>query len=387
MKINQVLIDSIKQGRSPFENRFITIESLVKLLKQSDSPLIVYGAGGTCSDTIKILFEYGILPFCITDSDSAKANTFILHLPVLSPEEALRKAGPDAVCIVAIWSISTFYKTFVQQLHDMGYRHVYFLNISFRPRVLPREWVEDVQRNETLLLSAIDHMSDAKSKERFEDLILSFLSSKADHCGVLGQYRSLDGELLYNDLLKAGTDDILVRCRTGFKDDNDAYLSTVTNMKEAYLFEPTWAGRIKTKEFFHDRNADRVLVYPYLLRNTEDSEEIFEEKIFFSRFIDQEEYRSAYARTFSLDSLADELRPTILHLEMSGGHLEALKGSRRIISESKPWILLSGYRLASEAAKVIKAYPDNIYSMRYFGGITMREGFVLIMKPRTREAL
>lgn len=387
MKLNQVLTDSIKRGKSPFENQFITIDSLAEMLKHSNSPLIVYGAGGTCSDTIKVLFENGILPFCITDSDPAKANTFILHLPVFSPEDALQRAGPDAVCIVAIWSISTFHKTFIDRLHEIGYSRIFFLNIHFRPRLHPKEWVEDVQRNAPLLLSAIDHMSDAKSKERFEEFILSFLSSKVDHCGVLGQYRSLDGEILGNDLLTAGNNDILVRCRTGFQVDNDDYLRAVTNMKEAYLFEPTWAGRIKTKEFFHDCNAERVLTYPYLLRNVEELEVEFDEKVFFSRFIDQEEYHSACARTFSLDSLADELHPTILQLDMTEGHLEALEGARRIILESKPSILLSGFRLASEAAKIIETYPDNIFSMRYFGGTTMRDGYVLIMKVPTQEAL
>ncbi|WP_079914153.1 hypothetical protein [Paenibacillus sp. 32352] len=378
--MKMTLQDIIKLGKSPFERQIITIEMLSELLQQSDAPLILYGAGATCNDTLKCLFDKRIFPFCITDSDASKANTSILHFPVLSPKEAIQKAGPNAICVVAIWSASTFYKDFLDQLYALGYHNVYFLDIHFRPRSLDLHRIENVQQNETALLNVMDKLSDEISKKRFEDFIYAFLTSKMDHCSVLGHYKALDGEVLGNDLVRVRSNDILVHCRCGFQDDADSYLHTVSQLKEAYLFEPTWTGRTKTKEHIHAMNAHQVLVFPYLLSN-EEMEMDFDEKLFFTRFIDQEEYRSVRASSIPLDMLAGEIHPTILHLDMTGGHIKALQGARKIISNNKPIILLSGFRLASEVVDIMKNFPQYSYSMRYFGGNTMRDGYVLIMKP------
>lgn len=378
--MKMTLRDYIVQGTSPFESRILTIEHLQELLKKTEASLILYGAGATCSDTLKCLFEVSILPTCITDSDPSKANTSIMHIPVLTPKEAIKKAGPDAICIVAIWSAATFYKDFLDRLHALGYRNIYFLNVRFRPRSVNPLQVKDVQQSETVLLEMIDKLSDDTSKKRFEDFIYAFLTSKMDHCGVLGHYKALDGEILHNDLVSAGSDDILVHCRCGFQDDAESYLRKVSELKEAYLFEPTSAGRIKTKEYLHTLDHHQVMVFPYIL-GYQEMEVHFEEKIFFTRFIDQEEYRSTNAVSIPLDKLSDETRPTLLHLDMTGGHLEALQGASKVIADNRPTILLSGFRLASEVVEIIQAHPNYSYSMRYFGGNTMRDGYVLIMKP------
>ncbi|REK69572.1 nucleoside-diphosphate sugar epimerase/dehydratase [Paenibacillus paeoniae] len=382
--MTSALHTNIKSGKSPFEKRFITIEELAKRLIPSDAPLIIYGAGATCSDTLKSLFAEKILPLCITDSDPTKAGTSIMDIPVLTPEEAIQKAGPHAICVVAIWSIATFYKDFVTRLSTIGYRQIFFLNIDFRPRSLPKRWVEDVQQNEARLLMTLDKFSDDKSKARFEDFIYSFLSSKLDHCNILGSYKSLDGEILNNDLVQAGNEDSLIHCRSGFQDDKDTYLNKISQLKEAYLFEPTWVGRIKTKEYFHSTQSYKILIFPNLLSN-DMTETDFDEKIFFTRFMDQEEYKPAHANTIPLDMLVDELLPTIIHLDMTSGHIEALRGASKMIANNNPTILLSGFRHASEISDIIQTFPLYEFHMRYFGGITMREGYTLVMKSRGLE--
>ncbi|RED83972.1 hypothetical protein [Cohnella phaseoli] len=376
--MRKTLQECINQGRSPFESRLIKLENLEEILQHSDDPVILYGAGGTCSEVLKRLFKRRILPFCITDSDPLKSGTSILHIPVLTPEDAIQKAGPNAICIVAIWSAATFYHEFIDRLNSIGYQRIYFLDIDFRPRLLPQEWVEDVRQNETMLLHIMDKLSDDKSKKRFEGFIYSNLTSKLNHCGVLGSYKSLDGDILHNDLISVGNQDVLVHCRNGFKDDNEKYLCTIAKMKEAYLFEPTWAGRTKTKEYLHQNNSDQVMVFPYLLGDQE-VETDYVEKIFFSRFIDQEEYRTASAHSIRLDMLAEEIHPTMLHLDMSGKHIEALHGAQKMITENKPLIILSGFLFVSEVINIIQAFPQYSFSMRYFGGITMREGYTLII--------
>lgn len=372
------LEDFINLGESPFQNRIIKTKQLPALLTKFNGKIILYGAGASCSDIIKELFENDILPCCITDSDPAKANTSILHIPVLSPDEALLRAGTNAVCIVAIWSVSTFYKPFVDRLLSIGYKHIYFLDSDSRPRLLPESWVEDVQVNKSLLLEMHEKLSDELSKQRFEDFIYSFLSSKLDYSNVLGSYRSLDGQIVGNDLIKVGTNDIIVHCRCGFNDDQDTYLNTLSGAKEIYLFEPTWVGRIKTKEYFHERKSDHTLIFPYIL-GCDDTVVNFDEKIFFTRFIDQEEYKPSQAESIYLDFMENDLQPTIIILDMTMGHIQALQGAAKIIATHKPIIILKGFRFASEAAIIMKSFPQYSYSMRYFGGITMRDGYALII--------
>jgi len=301
-----------------------------------------------------------------------------MHIPIWAPDEAIQKAGPNAICLVAIWSAATFYPELLERLDSMGYNKIYFLDIDFRPRLLPQEWVADIRRNETAILNAVDKFSDDKSKRRYEDFIYSYLTSKLNHCGVLGSYKSLDGDLLQNDLISAGDHDVLVHCRNGFKDDSEKYLRMISKLKEAYLFEPTCEGRIKTKEFFHLNHAPQVMTFPYLLGDQE-VENDYVKKIYFSRFIDQEEYYSASAHSIVLDKFVDEIHPTVLYLDMSKKHLEALHGAQKMITENKPLLLLSGFLYVSEVIDIILAFPQYRFFMRYFGGITMREGYTLII--------
>lgn len=376
------LIDSIENGKSPFERRFITVEELAALLLRSRDPLIVYGAGATSHDTLKCLFDAQILPHCLTDSDPNKVNTSILNLPVLSPQNALKKAGENAVCVVAIWSIATFYKDFLLQLEQIGYRKVFFLNVSFRPRVLDYNWVSDVQQHKQLIYQASELFADQKSKNRFEDFIHSFLSSKVDHCNVMGQYRSLDGEVWNNELVTLTAEDVIVHCRHGFHNDADNYLKSLCSAKHSYLFEPTWVGRIKTKECIYENKWDNFLVFPYNL-GQESIETEFDQKIYFTSYIDQEEYHPTVANLIRLDDLADEIQPTLVYFDMTDGHLEALNGARNIIEKYRPTIILTGFRLASEAVRLMNEFSHTSIYLRYFGGITMREGYSLIIKNGT----
>jgi hypothetical protein len=371
----------IEQGKSPFESRLISIYHLAELLQESKASLILYGAGPACNHLLEYLLKMHIIPTCIADRDPEKINTDLMHIRVLSPEAALQKAGDNTICVVSIWTVSTFHQKLVQQLSEIGYKNIYFATIPALPRILDESLIKDIQQYKNEVIQIMNGLADDTSKMRFESYIHAFLSSRLDHCTVMGHYHSLDGYFLNNDLINVSSDDTIIRCRHGFHDDNETYLSIAAKAQQVLLFEPTIVGRIKTKEYLHASTYSHVLVFPHTLAN-ESNAIAFHEKIYFTKFIDQEEYLTSTASSIPLDEFKDDVKPTLIHLDMAEGHLEALRGARIILNLSKTYILLSGFRRISDVIHILNEFKNyNIY-IRYFGGITLKDGYVIILKKR-----
>ncbi len=100
------------------------VSALEKSLSSVENRVVIFGAGNLGRRTAAALRKIGVRPLAFSDNNPRVWNTEIEGCPVLSPQEAARQFGGDALFIVAIWNASHFYGDTKQRLLEKGCKKI-----------------------------------------------------------------------------------------------------------------------------------------------------------------------------------------------------------------------------------------------------------------------
>lgn len=137
--------------------------------------IVLFGAGGLGRRTLAGLRGAGIEPLAFVDNNPANHGREIEGVPVLSPGDAAKQYGDDAVFVVTIWGANSphRYEHSLKQLEDLGckrvvtFAHLYWkypeVFLPFYCRDLPHKILEQADE----VRRACELWSDEKSRQQY----------------------------------------------------------------------------------------------------------------------------------------------------------------------------------------------------------------------------
>src|SRR6266404_3922600 len=96
--------------------RILDLAEEANLSRRSNtSPIVLYGAGPLGQMTRESLRRSGVLPLPFVDSNPKRWETTIGGLPILAPEEAIRRYGDEVRFVVTIYNGHDMRRSLIQK--------------------------------------------------------------------------------------------------------------------------------------------------------------------------------------------------------------------------------------------------------------------------------
>jgi FkbM family methyltransferase len=344
----------------------------------SAEALVLFGAGGLGRKTLRGLRRVGIEPLAFADNNPALWHRKLEGIEVLPPDEAARRLGREAAFVVTIWRAGgghRFDKT-QTQLRGLGCDHVLPAALLFwkYPEVfldyyclgLPHKVIEE----RDLIRQAFTWFADETSRHEFVAQVRWRLW--ADFAGL----SSPDAQEQYfpDDLFRLNGHERFVDCGAFDGDSVAAFVRrSGPAFQEVVALEPDPANFRKMSE--------RVAGFPEVVRQKIRMEAVGVADFNGTLRFDADGSLSSAARPDGaleitcvvLDDLLNERAPTYIKMDIEGGEIEALRGSRRLIGQHAPLLAISAYHKPNHLWRI----PQLIQSLR--------PDYRLFLRPHNEE--
>lgn len=315
--------------------------------------IVLYAAGALGRRTLKGLRQVGIEPLAFCDNNTAIHGTVRDGVAVLSPEEAVKRYGDNAVFVVTVWRSTPDdrFQDRVERLKSLGCRVVTSFGplywrfpeqfLPFFPADLPHrvhDQARDVQAAGTVW--ADQHSQDEYIAQLRWRLLMDF------------DMRDPVPEPIYfpDDLYRLSPNETLVDCGAYNGDTIKDFLArTGGAYDKIFAYEPDAAN-------FADLNA--------YIATTPRPERIQAEQccvgardgvVAFSSFGSLNSVAGVgeeTVRCIALDGVLAGETPTLIKMDIEGFELEALKGLRATIARHRPKLAISAYHVQDHLWKI-----------------------------------
>lgn len=300
----------------------------------------LYGAGYGGLMFLELLRKHGIEPECFLDRSPAKQGRTILGLPVRMPDRAV--AG--ATVIVCLLDMGEAFRQIRARMAELGCRTVYHMYELREDRALfqgqPLILSPDrdlIWENRGLLYQVVRMLGDDLSQRTLTS-ILRFL------WGDLGEpipALPMEEQYFAGDVYSLGENEVFVDCGAHVGEIFHQFLRRCRGRFDRYwAFEPDSRNIRELEQGCPPEYRQKLAVRHTALgdepktvrvRNYDGSNSIVRE--------DGEEEAPCAA----LDCFAQELRPTILKIDVEGWESHLLAGAEHIIRRDRPVIAIAVY--------------------------------------------
>lgn len=358
-------------------------------------PVILCGAGGLGRRALAGMRAYGTEPIAFVDNSASRQGTMVDGIPILAPVDAARAYGRTAVFVVTIWGAGSPHRFShsQEQLHALGCDCVLPFPLLFwkYPRTTLPYYLQDephhVVEQAAAVRAGFDLWEDAASRGEYLSQVRFRLLSDFDglaHPVGHAQYFPAD--------LYAWRDDESIIDGGAF--DGDTIRSLIAEhggrFQSVLACEPDPNNYVKLEAMIAD--------LPPVLRAKISCRQI---ALASSRGVLHLDATGTAASATqpvsgpetitvmaeSLDTLVNDMRPTMLKLDIEGAEHDALLGARRIIAESAPVLAICVYHRQDHLWTIpllLRAYRDD-YAL--FLRPHNEEGFDLICYAVPRHRL
>lgn len=345
VELEQLLAEGVSGARNREETSFAAIAN------DGQHRLILFGAGNLGRRTLHGLRGIGIEPVCFLDNDSRRWGTCIEDLEVFSPQEAVQRF-PDSVVLVTIWG--AFGKdrmgARIQTLQRLGFAHVqsfvplywkfpeFFLphySIDLPHRV--HESAHEVQR-------AFKLMSDEQSRSEFVAQL---------RFRLFGDFQALPdpvpGKIYFQrELFSLHPDEVFVDCGA-FDGDTLALFVEQSGgtFKNVLAFEPDPANYAKLSAVangFPREMRERISIYN-AATGASNSRVTMSIGAGPSSQVGMGDFE---VESLALDSVLDDIPPTMIKMDIEGSEVSTLQGAEHAIRRHSPVMALSAYHRQSD---------------------------------------
>jgi len=332
-------------------------------------PIILYGAGPLGQMTQSRLRHIGSTALAFVDSNPQRWGAFIDGVPILSPEDAVRRHGESARFVVTIYNGSAVRRQLSQlgvqrisHLAELYFEHAAdflpFCGLAARSVVL-NEWPEVVR--------AADVWHDQCSRAEF----LAQLDWRLRLGGLQLPPHDSPAECYFpKDLFTYREDEVLFDCGAFDGDSVRQYLARApaSTARRIIAFEPDTQSYCRLSDFVAGLDpavVGHVRTEPWAVADS--TGEV--------RFSALGSVRSGVADDGSISvhavALDDiDVAPTLIKMDVEGFELRALKGASNHLRVSLPVLAISLYHHASDLwsipnflKRLVPAY--NLYLRRY----------------------
>ena len=314
-------------------------------LARPGGELILFGAGGLGKKLLRALRQDGIEPVAFIDN--SLAGRVVEGVSVLTPSEAAQRWGSTATFVVSIWaSWADTMREQVQSLRDLGCETVIsFIPLLWKyPAILPHVQIDlpsHICEQKNKVLSAFNLWSDDASREEFVSQLRwrLYADFSALHPAVPGQYWQ-------RDLIDPGQQAVYVDCGACDGDTLEQFISfTGGRFREAFLFEPddrNFRALQQRLNAMPESIRQRIQAFPCAVAEADYN-------VSFSGGAGASSAAGTGSETvhcLSLDGTVS-IPPTLIKYDIEGFELLGLEGSRRIIAEIAPSLVVCAYHTQS----------------------------------------
>jgi FkbM family methyltransferase len=333
------LLEQPRQG-------FLEVEAsrFDQLSGRDEGPIVLFGAGGLGRKTLRGLAGTGLEPLCFADNAEAAQGTVVEGLPVLSAAEAVARYGDTAIFVVTAFN---HYEQIVSQLRQLGAATIvpfFVLFWKYPDRYLP-EYSYDLPHlvidAGARIREAAELLADEPSRVEYEAQVAWRLDPMA---AVLPDHTN--GDMYFpHDLVALRHDEVFVDCGGYDGDTLKDFVRVVRGQfKDAFVYEPDPRNLLRLERAI-DAFPDDVRSRVHLGRVAIGKE---------SGSVGLQLSDAASSIVASgdltvpcepLDLLLEGRAPTYMKMDIEGAEVDALMGSRDLISADRPVLALSAYHL------------------------------------------
>jgi FkbM family methyltransferase len=328
-------------------------------------PIVLFGGGGLGRRTVKGLRQAGVEPVAFADNNQTAWGTRIDGVEVLSPDEAAKRHGQDAVFVVTIWRAGGThrYDRTEAQLKGLGCVRIVPAVVLFwkHPAVFLDYYClglpQQVLAQRDAVLGTFLDLADERSRQEYVAQIRWRLW--ADFGGLPSPVA--EEQYLPDDLFSLTDDETFVDCGAFDGDSIEAFVKRKgARFRRIVALEPDPINFAKM--------TDRVAAYAPEVRG-----KIRLEKLGAADFngplrFDGDGSLSSSAnpegsleiQCVRLDELLAGTQPTYLKMDIEGAEPDALKGVAATIREHAPVLAISAYHKQDHLWRI----PEQLRELR-----------------------
>lgn len=303
--------------------------------------IVLYGAGYGGLMFLELLRRQSLEPECFLDSSPQKQGRIIMGVPVWAPGQIMVQNATVIVCLLEMDKVFQQVRTHLAELGCQAVYHMYELReirTLFREQPLIIAPNRDLLwENRELLYQVAQMLEDELSKQTLTSILRFLWSDLSERIPAL----SIEDQYFASDVYSLGENEIFADCGAHVGEIFHQFLRRCCGQFDSYwAFEPDSQNIHKLKENCPPEYQQKLIIRHTALgdtpkivrvRNYDGSNSIIRE--------DGEEAVSCA----TLDSLAEELHPTILKIDVEGWESRLLDGAEMIIRRNKPIIAIAVY--------------------------------------------
>ncbi|ADY54931.1 methyltransferase FkbM family [Syntrophobotulus glycolicus DSM 8271] len=313
--------------------------------------IIIYGAGGNGKLFYSYLRFLGISVVAFLDR-AAKPAQMLFDLPVhCADSEKVPRCYKDHRIIIALDRFKCNINEIVSYLNDLGFKDViysnhllckanyYNINTTFNIPIV------DLKQEESEINKALELLEDDHSREAFCSYLRAYATSEFDHTfmskGCIDYVRP--GLTLNKGFAR------FVDCGA-FTGDTFQDIKKHHNMDSYIGFEPSGEIYKRLLDTVKNEAGDTVaFLYPCAVGD----------KTFYTSFDAELNARSSLSEdgkqtvlVVKLDELLINVNPTMIKMDIEGAEIDALKGCKDIIKNSKPDLAICVYHRLTDLWRI-----------------------------------
>ena len=308
-------------------------------LSKSNKPILIYGMGNGADKIISVFEKYGIEYKDVFASDGFVRGHSYKGKRVLSYSEAIEAYGND---IIIVLSFGSSLPDVMQRMYELDKKHEFY---SPDVPVCPGELFNEDFFDENIfsLLKARELFHDERSKEIFDDIIRYKLSGRLEY-------------LKSTECSENETFDILSLSRyTSYLDLGEyngdtvrKFLNTCPNLKNIYAFEPDLRNFKKLSLYAEGETRADIKAFNFAAWDAN-------EALTFSSSGNRNSSNAATAshqtKYININARrADDIIKNVdfIKYDVEGSEYKAIAGSKKIIENSSPDMLISMYHRSED---------------------------------------
>lgn len=337
----------------------LQLQNEIRLMKETEKPIVLFGAGCTSEFIVDQMHEMGIYPEYFCDNDNGKVGKRIAGLKVLSAD-CLQKIQD---CYIYI-TTQLYYKEIKEQLVCLGICENRILQCDiiyqfpWEKQIIP--YLED---NEDVLDRFYDGLQDAKSKLVFENRLKFLITRKREYMIRIHDNVQYFDETVFNSARIKNYIDI-----GAYTGDTIAQFCKLNNIYEhIWGFEPDRELYKTAKRNL--RGCKGVTIVPCATSDF-DGTTLVESGLGKMQTIDNQYSRdSSSGQTFEVLKLDTyfanrDINTCFVKMDIEGAELATLKGMRRFIERNTPILAICVYHKLEDIVEI----PRLLDSLNLSGG-------------------
>ena len=338
-----------------------------------EQPVVLMGAGRAGARIGELLLGAGARVLAFADNAPGLHGTSRLGLPVMSPDDAARSYGTEALFVVTIWNSEHSYVETEARLRSLGCESIapwVPVAWAFGDALLP-QYAAGLPSTVLALrgdvLSQADVWADPRSAEVYRQQVAWRMSGDFADLGDVDPVQYFAA-----DVIRPTRDEVFVDCGAYIGDTLIEFTEWAPGFRAVHAFEPDpdgYAALLETIDGFTPEARSRIHTYRSAT-GAGRGNRLFMGDGAGGRLVDASGDAGDLqeVQSVSLDEVLANEPVTFIKMDIEGAEREALSGGAKLIRDQGPVLALSAYHLQDdlwELPKLVRSLlPDHLLYLR-----------------------